>query len=435
MEKIILRHKTLIIILLISLSGALLLGRWAMAEDNLQNASWESMGPEGGWISNVLQHPTDNNILYATSYEYPCRIYKSTDKGNTWIQLFQIDGFIDGLTIDPNNPSKMYGFNGTVVHKSTDGGSTWTYDRIENHFFYGGMVDPNDSNLIHAYGEYYTGTEWKICYFKSTNGGSSWSRQIVPLTSDYILVECMKYDPTNSAVVYIGGYYYTGTDYEGFIYRSTDGGTSWTDVSSGTEGFVWNFVVDPTSGKVYVITSYGIYRSTNLGNTWALHNGWAGGRVLAIDPNNPQNLFAGDYNRCFKSTDGGVNWTMCITGLFGGYCNSIIVDGENSNNVFYATGAGFFKSTDGGVTWFPSNSGLLLANITALKLVPAAPTTMYIAFDNNAVYKTNNARGKPNGPSAVIWDRLPEFYACHNIAAFAIPHANPDHVYAMEGGG
>ena len=423
----------LVFVLLILAS--LLFSLSVQAERNRQNTSWEPLGPYGGWIRNLAQHPTDSNILYALPYGYPTRLHQSMDKGNTWTEFSQISGSVDAMAVDPNNPSVMYGFYGSRVFKSTDGGATWNSNTYSNHSFYGGSVDPNNSNIVHAYGRHYTGSNWCVCYFKSNNGGYSWSRHYPLATSEYEYPYCMKSDPSNSAIVYISGYYNTGSDYVGFIYRTTDGGSSWSDVSSGTAGWIDDIVIHPTSGKVYVVSSSGVFRSTNQGAHWDKNNGWATGCLITIDPNNTDILFTGDYDRCFKSTNGGVNWTLYTTGLYGGWCQQIIVDRGNSNTVFYASAAGFFKSTDGGVTWLPSNSGLLVANITALKLVPTAPTTMYIAFDRNAVYKTNNAMGKPNTPSAVIWNRLPEFYACHNIASFGIPHANPDHLYAMEGGG
>jgi len=405
------------------------------AERNSQNASWESLGPEGGWIRDFVQHTSDSNILYALPFGNPARLHKSTNKGDSWSELSQLDGSGSVLAVDPNNSSVIYGLYGPYVYKSIDGGVTWNRNTFPDHSFYGVHVDPINSNILHACGTHYNGSYRCVCYFKSNNGGSSWSRHYPLPTTEYTNPHSLEADPTNSDIVYISGRYYTGSEYSSFVYRSTDGGASWGDVTAGTAGYIYDIVIDPTSGKIYAVSVSGVYRSTNHGNHWDKNNGWAMGSKLAIDSNNPNILFTGDYNRCFKSTDGGVNWTLYTSGLFGGICQQIIVDRGNSNNVFYASAAGFFKSTDGGVTWFPSNSGLLLANITALKLVPTAPTTMYIAFDNNAVYKTNNARGKLNTPSAVIWNRLPEFYGCHNIADFAIPHANPDHIFAMEGFG
>ena len=428
-------EKTFLNIILISLCGIYLVSHLATAEENRQNASWESLGPEGGWILALAQHPTESNILYAAPYGFPCRLQKSTDKGNTWTEVSQVYGYIESLAIDPNNPSTIFGFYYNRVNKSTNGGAAWNENRFDGHYFYGGTVDPNDSNILHAYGRHDDGSEWRTCYFRSTDGGTSWSAHYLFSTVSYSHSYAVASDPTNSAVVYVTGYYRADNEYHGFIYRSTDGGESWMNKSYGTDGYIYDIVTDPTSGKLYVASGSGIYRSTNRGDHWDKNNGWASGYKLTINPNNPDMIFAGDYDRCFRSTDGGVNWNVYTTGLSGGECTNIIADNGDVNNVFYANATGFFKSTDGGVTWFPSNSGLLIANITALKLVPTVPTTMYIAFDNNAVYKTTNAMGKSHIPSAVIWNRLPEFYACHNIAAFAIPHDNPDYVYAMEGGG
>ena len=423
---------------IIFVSVCFLINLSAQAEENGQNTSWESLGPEGGWISELIQHTSNGNILYAAHAPLGgsfCRILKSTDRGSTWTELSQIYGYILCLTSDPNNSSTMYAFDGPCVHYSTDGGVTWNENYFTDLSFRYGMVDPNDSNLLHACGQHYDGSDRRVCYYRSTDGGSNWSVHYV-LPAFYLSYPTsIKPDPTDSDIIYAGGYIYTGTEFHGYVYRSIDGGSSWEDVSSGTEGWTFDLLVDPTSGKVYAVSRSGVYRSTDHGDHWEKNDTWAEGDILAMDPNNTDILFAGSYDRCFKSTDGGVTWTFYTSGLFGGTCETIVIDRENPETVFLGNPAGFFKSVDGGATWTPSNSGLLMANITALKLVPSMPTTMYVAFDNNAVYKTNNAMGKMVTPSVPIWERLPEFYSCHNIAAFAIPHTDPDHVYAMEGGG
>ncbi len=428
-------HKYLWTGLLIFALGTVLYAQVPLAEENQQTETWVSLGPEGGWIDILTQHPSNSNILYAAPYGYPCRIHKSTDKGNTWTELSQIFAYVYDLAIDPNTPSTMYAFYSNRIFKSTDGGLTWDDNRVDNYSFYGGKVDPNNSNLLHAYGRHHDGVQWNTSYFKSTDGGDSWSNYNPLPPNDYSYPYCMKPDPTNSEVAYIAGYYRPGPDNVSFLFRTTNGGTSWVNVASGTDGWIQDIVIDPTSGRVYAISGSGVFRSTNRGDHWDKNNGWAGGYRLALNPNDPNFLIAGDYNRCFNTIDGGVNWKKTTTAKNRGACQTNISDRENTNNVFYGNTAGFFKSTDGGVTWFTSNSGLLVANITALKLIPTTPTTMYIAFDNNAVYKTINAIGKPATPALDIWERLPEFYSCHNIAAFEIPPTNPDHLYAMEGGG
>jgi hypothetical protein len=97
--------------------------------------------------------------------------------------------------------------------------------------------------------------------------------------------------------------------------------------------------------------------------------------------------------------------------------------------------AGFFKSTNGGQNWSGYSSGYCSSNIKAVRVHPLDPSTLYAAFDNNAVYKTTNALGKAGGEMDITWQRLEAFYDCHNIADFEFGLYDPDIVYALEGGG
>ncbi|MFC1501773.1 WD40/YVTN/BNR-like repeat-containing protein, partial [bacterium] len=391
------------------------------------------IGPDGGDLTAFVQDPTNSNILYVAPQDYPCRIYKSTDNGNTWFEHGQISSSIYSMAIAPSNPSILYG-SYYSLYKSTNGGANWTYISLPFSCFIPSIViDGTDPNLIHLCGRVYQDSQYVIYYFRSNNGGTSWSYEQV--STDYSYPYCMAVDPANSNIIYIGGYIRIGSSNYTELFKSSDGGSSWSSIVSGISGYVRDIEIDPTnSSKVYAGTSGGVYRSTNSGASWTKNNGSVLAYELALDPNNPSTLYAGYSDRIYKSTDSGVNWTKYTTGLFGGLCYDIGVDHGSSSNVFYIANPGFFRSSDGGHNWSPSNAGLLIANINSMTLDPSNPEKMFVGFYNNAMYKTTDATAKAAGPMAVSWERIPPFYSCHNIEAIIIKPTNPDRIVAMEGG-
>src|SRR6266481_3912910 len=118
--------------------------------------------------------------------------------------------------------------------------------------------------------------------------------------------------PTNPATIYAGAY---------GVYRSTDGGATWSSASAGiTDAFVADIVVDPTDpATVYVATSSdGVLRTTDGGQTWAsLGLTTLQVRTVAVDPTDPARLYVATYNGggIFASLDDGATWQAASAGL------------------------------------------------------------------------------------------------------------------------
>ena len=396
-----------------------------------QIPTWTSIGPEGGWVRAFVQDPSNSQVMYLIGDGGRRWVYKSTDKGQTWTNISMIWESIYTLAIDPKNPSILYAGGINDVHKSVDGGFTWTTQDFNKRDSYVNdvIVDPNDSDIIHTCGYYWNGSKSIPFYYRSTDAGVTWSCHHPVQDQHY--ANAVAVDPNNSDVIYLGC-----RGAHGKVYKSTNGGQDWTDISSIINREIHDIEIDPTNSNNVIAASYSsIYRSTNRGDTWMKNNGNAYGYKLAFDPYNPNIIYAAYYNLCFRSTDGGISWNNISSGLYGYNCYSLIVDWESPENIFIATRAGVFRSHNSGGSWTHSNSGLLLARIDALKLAPSSPTTMYIAFADNAVYKTTNAIGKTGSQLSFEWTRLPEFLSCGDITSFAIAPDNPDVLYALEGYG
>jgi len=158
-------------------------------------------------------------------------------------------------------------------------------------------------------------------------------------------------DKTVSSTIY-------GTSQNGSLYRSTNGGDSYSGLSSpdGKDGnWVTPFEQDPTIVNTIYSGYDQVYKSANSGVTWTAISQVLGGNLnqLKIAPSNNQIMYASRGSNLYKTTDGGAtNWTT-VTGGISGYINSIAIHPTNPLKIAIATsGSGKVYLTDnGGVSW------------------------------------------------------------------------------------
>src|SRR6266511_4205541 len=162
------------------------------------------------------------------------------------------------------------------------------------------------------------------------------------------------------------------------VFRSTDGGTTWTPAGLAGSDRIGRLALDPTNpnrlfaaatGSLFTPGGVrGLYRTTDGGTTWqrvlAGANGTTGAVDVAIDPNNPNRVFAvmWDHKREPRGrTDGGTTWTRVGGGLPASSTNlgrmGVAIARSNSARMYViaadTTGnfLGFWTSTDSGGTW------------------------------------------------------------------------------------
>jgi PKD repeat protein len=194
--------------------------------------------------------------------------------------------------------------------------------------------------------------------FISSNGGTSWS--LAPgcdAMANGTRMASVCVDFTNDQVIYLGGgdanYYSTGSG----VWKSVNGGTSFTQTSLNT-GVVVEILMDPGNNNILVAaTSSGIYKTTNGGTSWTLKSGSIAFYDLVQKANaSSRVLFASGTNTLWRSNDFGETWTQVTNGVYlpAGYTNTgarIAVTPADSNYVYFALVAKFgtvFRSTDGG---------------------------------------------------------------------------------------
>lgn len=241
--------------------------------------------------------------------------------------------------------------------------------------------------------------------------------------------------PTNPDIVYIGAA-------AGGIWKTTNGGSSWTDLSSGFERLTFGAIcIDPNNGDVvYAGTGEGrwgwndntyegdgLYKTTNGGTTWTKITNGIGTQTqfcdITVSPHNSNHLLAalgsGNWNNGFpnnegvwRSTDAGSTWTRVINvdDAF-----DVAFHPSNSSFAYAASGnqsasGGFYKSTDGGATWTQSNSGLPSTSTIGriqFDLAPSSPSTIYsVIYNYDASFSSRNTAAFKSTDGGANWVQI-----------------------------
>ncbi|MDE2235605.1 MAG: hypothetical protein KGK44_08675, partial [Gammaproteobacteria bacterium] len=192
-----------------------------------------------------------------------------------------------------------------------------------------------------------------------------------------------------------------------------------------------SIAVDPmNSAKLDAATVlYGMYTSKDSGNSWIAINGGlqlSGSAVLAVSPQNPQEVFLGNSTSGFGvSTDGGYTWSPENAGIpplpLSGIDVRAFAFKPNDASSLYAAALtqGFLVSTDSAQSWTQANNGLPQdAYITAIAADPSNPDTVYAALElsNGGLFKSTDG--------GASWNRLtsaPNDY----VFTLAVDPANP----------
>lgn len=394
-------------------------------------SAWTLMGPEGGNVIALVANPKNKIELLALAQgANNCAIFKSTNLGKKWFKLAELNRNGYDLVIDPKSSNTIYVLGAKQVIKSKDGGKTWQEYKLPKHCYtkYGQLrIDPKNSKILYAAGYFtYSPGTGKTCLavHKSTNGGQKWQTSKLETVSDFAFGNSVAVDPQNPANVYMGGYY-SLNDWDVYrLFRSENAGGSWTDITGKILGAPEAIVIDRSAPrKIYVATSWGIFRSHDYGNFWEKNKGSVSFVcALTIDPANPSILYAGGLYNSYKSKDGGENWTYIGKNLLG-YCNILLI---SSNTIFFGSTAGIFASKNKGVSWKNSYSGLQAVTIRNLKIPPSAAKKIYAKSSGTGLFLSKKFGKK--------FKLLPNFHVCDDMHDIQVHPKKSDTLFILVGG-
>ena len=213
-----------------------------------QGQTWsDSLAREVGWSGTVFAAPSTGKCYYLIGSQVDT-IYSTTDAGTTWSKIgtgFLSDYFNSYFTlapfvIHPTDAQTLFYASSNLKksYKSTDGGINWT--QLDTTVINGLTVALSNQSIIYGVIDiksgYYPTTS---VLRKSTDGGTTWSTLSsglpAPPTSSYLYFTAtdIAVSPTDPNVVLLGGVYRTSSTDSLRIYRSTDGGGSWTIMRTG----------------------------------------------------------------------------------------------------------------------------------------------------------------------------------------------------------
>src|SRR5436190_18964562 len=269
----------------------------------LATTPWQFVGPTniGGRVVDIAVDPVAPDTIYVAAATGG--VWKSTDRGGQFTSIWPLtnpqsmgalviasNGTLFAGTGEANPGGGSITYGGAGVYRSVDGGANWQLVGLTNSGTIGRLaVDPTDSQHIFAAAAgnlFNPGGERGV--YKSTDGGSTWTRVLVGDNDTTGAVD-LAIDPSNPNRVFTA---------------------------------MWDHLREPDL-RTYGGVGSGVYRSTDAGSTWQrLTNGLPGpattvGRIgVALAASNPQRVYAivnqtnGSFQGFYRSDDGGDSWTI-----------------------------------------------------------------------------------------------------------------------------
>lgn len=386
------------------------------------SGNWIEEGPFGyvdedettglGRLNCIAFHPSNPNILFVGAASGG--LWRSMDNGATWKPL--TDGLpsigVSGITIDPNNANKIWILTGdgdgqdsftTGILYSSNGGVTWEKTSLEyglNEKGYGFKLIANPENINTQFALMEDGI------FKTTDGWQSFDFVLNNSTYDLAIKPG---DTTKVYAVSVNGLNISNNSGDNFI--QSDGGGVLPNQFSRAE-----IAVSPHGPNlVYIFYNGGasgfpgFYKSEDSGDTWELTTNTPNlcaknipfnttehqsqyCHVLAVDPNNSEIIYTGEYN-VFRSDDGGDNFELSAYHKPSNedypYVHADIHALEfNNGSLYIGCDGGLFKTSDGGQTYEDLSAGLRISqyyyiDVTADKVMGGKHDNGSIMMDYN----------------------------------------------------
>jgi uncharacterized protein (TIGR03437 family) len=322
-------------------------------------AAWTSRSDlPFAFLRTLVVDPSAVNTVYAVTTD--AGVYKTEDAGATWNSASRgiPTNRIQDLAIDPVHPRTLFAGAGTGLYRTTDAGASWNLiDPLEESSVLQVLIDAQNPNIVYRLGT--------TALRKSTDGGVTWTTLTFPGTT----IQSIALDPRVTGNIWASsnGIISKQTFILPYLYHSTDGGVSWTQIT------------DPPVAPFPKVT---IDASTN-----------------------PSTIYNG---LSFRTTDGGRTWTPLPTSPVS--ASSVTAVAVDPAGILYAavSNLGLFVSRDHGDTWSQTGSPALPpANTTGSpgginSIIPAGTSGTLYAVVRNDQTSGFVTRLSPDGASIVF---------------------------------
>ncbi len=405
------------------------------------SSGFDSILAGQGWYANVIRAaPTGSATVYAGGLD----LWKSTDGGATWTKKSRWDleptetkyvhadlhalvfsgtklliGDDGGMHRTTNGGTSFAGLNTGVVTRqyyalgvsaadrnliiggaqdngtNIRTGATTTYTEVIGGDGFGVAVHPTNPSVLY-------GTVYGSRVFRSTDGGTSFN-EITPNfgpDENRPFISPLTIDPTNGSVLYTGS---------NLLWKTTDGGTTWaktsaTDLGDGSRrGYLTKIALAPSDPKqILTATGAGVVKlSADGGVTWKAMAGLPARYAshVEFDPKDPATFYvsfmaSGTAPRLFRTTNAGSSFTRIDTGLPQFPVHVVRVDPGDSATLYAGTDVGLFRSSDGGATWARFGAGLPAVSVWDMVLLPDG-SMLRVATHGRGFYELNITPAPP----------------------------------------
>ena len=324
----------------------------------LNGLPWRSIGPAatGGRIADIAvgRRPGEPLTIYTATTSGG--IFRSVNEGVSWSPIFDHAGgmmSMGAIAVSASNPSIVWAGTGEAdnrqssswgdgVYASLDGGATWSKKGLEETRHIGKiLIHPTDPNIVYvaAVGHLW-GSNSERGVYKTTDGGKTWTKVLYKDENTGAIDLAM--DPKDPNVVFAAmyqrqrkGWGFNGGGPGSGLYRTTDGGAHWTELRTGLPNVEKGRIGLCTfPGEGHIV--YAIVEADAAG-------GGRGGRGSA----------ANQLGGVFRSNDGGDTWEhMSGINPRPSYYSRIYVDPKDSTRLYImGSNRGFLISTDSGKTF------------------------------------------------------------------------------------
>ncbi len=422
-------------------------------ESPFKDFQWRVVGPKqaGARVEAIAVPRGNHGTIYVGVGSG--NLWKTENNGLTWRAIFEKQSTftIGDVAVSTSNPNVVwvgtgetqprhsgYSFAGTGVFKSTDAGSTWRNMGLhDTHHIGKVLIHPRDPDVVYvaALGHFWSRNEDRGV-FRTNDGGESWEK--VLYVSERTGAVDLVMDPSDPRVLYAALWQaVSGTPAESGeesgIYRTTDGGHSWSELTVGLpSGPLGRIGLDVAPGNPNVVYAFvdnwaeytgeqdseqrrreivggEVYRSDDKGETWRRANeedlysvftvyGWKFMDVR-VSPENEDDLFILG-NRAFHSTDGGRTYQRVGEKIIRMHDtrglvmhldhHEIWIDPLNPDRVLLGNDGGLFQSYDRGESWLHINN-IPAAEFYSISMDMAVPYRIYGGTqDNAALYGPSN---------------------------------------------